>query len=126
MGRVRAAVAGFWRKAYEDNLTGLASMVAYNLLLSIFPLALVALFIAGRVLRSADVQESVLLDLEQLFPQAAGGCRSLRRRSGSWRWWPRSGSPPRSGAPWTRRSAGSTTGRAGAGCARSCSRSACS
>jgi YihY family inner membrane protein len=46
-------------------------MVAYNLLLSIFPVALVALFIAGRILRSGDVQESVLLDLEQLFPSAA-------------------------------------------------------
>ena len=52
MGRLRAAVASFWGKAYEDNLTGLSSMVAYNLLLSIFPLALVALFIAGRILRS--------------------------------------------------------------------------
>ena len=71
MGRARLAVVAFWRKAYEDNLTGLASMVAYNLLLSIFPLALVALFIAGRVLRSPDVQDSVLLDLEQLFPSAA-------------------------------------------------------
>jgi YihY family inner membrane protein len=71
MGRVRAAIASFWRKAYEDNLTGLAAMVAYNLLLSIFPLALVALFIAGRILRSPEVQQSVLLDLEQLFPSAA-------------------------------------------------------
>jgi membrane protein len=71
MGRVRAAVASFWTKAYEDNLTGLASMVAYNLLLSIFPVALVALFIAGRILRSEEVQASVLLDLEQLFPTAA-------------------------------------------------------
>ena len=71
MGRVRLAVAAFWRKAYEDNLTGLASMVAYNLLLSIFPLALVALFIAGRVLRSPEVQASVLLDLQQVFPTAA-------------------------------------------------------
>ena len=43
----------FWRKAYEDGLTGLAAMVAYNLLLSIFPLALIALFVAGRVLRIA-------------------------------------------------------------------------
>ncbi len=71
MGRARAAVVHFWRKAYEDNLTGLASMVAYNLLLSIFPLALVALWIAGRVLRSAELQHSVLLDLQQLFPSAA-------------------------------------------------------
>ena len=48
----------FWRKAYEDNLTGLASMVAYNLLLSIFSFVLVALFVAGRVLRSSELQDS--------------------------------------------------------------------
>src|SRR3954467_11607261 len=71
MGRARAAVTDFWRKAYEDNLTGLAAMVAYTLLLSIFPLALVALWIAGRVLRSNELQHSVLLDLQQLFPSAA-------------------------------------------------------
>jgi membrane protein len=71
MGRARAAVASFWRKAYEDNLTGLAAMVAYNLLLSIFPLALVALWIAGRILRSHELQDSVLLDLQQVFPSAA-------------------------------------------------------
>jgi YihY family inner membrane protein len=71
MGRARAALGTFWRKAYEDNLTGLASMVAYNLLLSIFPVALVALFVAGRVLRSEDLQASVLADLKQLFPTAA-------------------------------------------------------
>ena len=71
MGRARAAVASFWRKAYEDNLTGLAAMVAYNLLLSIFPLALVALWIAGRVVRSHELQDSVLLDLQRVFPSAA-------------------------------------------------------
>jgi YihY family inner membrane protein len=61
----------FWRKAYEDNLTGLAAMVAYNLLLSIFPLALVALFVAGRVLSSEELQTSVLEDLKRIFPSAA-------------------------------------------------------
>src|SRR5918911_3902161 len=71
MGRVRAAVTSFWRKAYEDNLTGLSAMVAYNLMLSIFPLALVALFVAGRILRSPDVQASVLEDLKRIFPSAA-------------------------------------------------------
>ena len=71
MVRARLAVTAFWRKAYEDNLTGLASMVAYNLLLSIFPLALVALFIASRVLSSPDIQASVLVDLQQIFPSAA-------------------------------------------------------
>src|SRR3954463_10985623 len=65
------AVVEFWRKAYEDNLTGMAGMVAYNLLLSLFPLALIALFIAGRVLSSEEVEASVVDDLEQLFPSAA-------------------------------------------------------
>src|ERR671929_1724269 len=71
VGRVGRAVARFWRKAYEDNVTGLAGMVAYNLLLSIFPLALVALFVAGRVLRSSEGELSVLNDLKRVFPTAA-------------------------------------------------------
>ncbi len=58
----------FYWKAYEDNLTGLAGMVAYNLLLSVFPLALLALFIAGRVLQSPELEQSILEDLRGLFP----------------------------------------------------------
>jgi YihY family inner membrane protein len=69
--RAGQAVVRFWRKAYEDNLTGLSAMVAYNLLLSIFPLALLALFVASRVLRSADLQAEVLVDLQRIFPTAA-------------------------------------------------------
>jgi len=65
----RAAKDFYW-KAYEDNITGLSGMVAYNLLLSVFPLALLALFIAGRVLESGDLEQSVLQDLRQLFPTA--------------------------------------------------------
>jgi membrane protein len=64
-------VARFYRKAYEDNLTGLAGMVAYNLLLSVLPLALIALFVGGRILQSGHFQESVLEDLQQIFPSAA-------------------------------------------------------
>ena len=64
------ATKDFYRKAYEDNLTGLSGMVAYNLLLSVFPLALLALFIAGRVLESGDLEQSVLQDLRGLFPNA--------------------------------------------------------
>ncbi|MEA2271352.1 MAG: rane protein [Solirubrobacteraceae bacterium] len=71
MRRLRFYVSLFWRKAYQDNLTGLAGMVAYNLLLSLLPLALLALFIAGRALQSPDLQHSVLDDLHHLFPQAA-------------------------------------------------------
>ena len=64
------AFKDFWVKAYQDNVTGLAGMVAYNLLLSVFPLALLALFIAGRVLESPNLEASVLSDLQQLFPNA--------------------------------------------------------
>jgi membrane protein len=54
-----------------DNLTGLASMVAYNLMLAIFPLALLALFVAGRILRSPEVADSVIQDARTIFPTAA-------------------------------------------------------
>jgi membrane protein len=67
----RGAAVAFWRKAYQDNLTGLASMVAYQLILSIFPLALIALFVAGRVLRSPEVADSVINDARTIFPTAA-------------------------------------------------------
>ena len=45
--RMLRALARFWRKAYEDNLTGMAAMVAYNLMLSVFPLALVGVVRRG-------------------------------------------------------------------------------
>jgi YihY family inner membrane protein len=71
--RPRRWLRVFYWKAYEDNLTGLSAMVAYNLLLSLFPLALLALFIAGRVLQSGDLEKSVLSDLQSVFPSAAEG-----------------------------------------------------
>ena len=43
-------------------------MVAYNLVLALFPFALLVLFIFGQVLQSPDVEASVLLDLQRLFP----------------------------------------------------------
>jgi YihY family inner membrane protein len=61
----------FYRKAYEDNITGLSGMVAYNLLLSVLPLALLALFIGGQVLSSPDFERSVLGDLQRIFPSTA-------------------------------------------------------
>lgn len=71
--RARAwrGVKAFYWKAYEDNLTGLAGMVAYNMLLSVFPLALLALFVAGRVIESRELEEAVLSDLKELFPSTA-------------------------------------------------------
>ena len=53
------------------NLTGLSGMVAYTMLLSLLPLALLALFIAGRVLQSHELEHSVVTDLQRLFPNAA-------------------------------------------------------
>jgi YihY family inner membrane protein len=70
MRSIGSGLKQFWEKAYGDNLTGLAGMVAYNLLLSIFPVALIALFIAGQILSSSDLERSVLLDLQDLFPSA--------------------------------------------------------
>ena len=69
--RAWAGIKHFYTKAYEDNLTGLSGMVAYNLLLSVFPLAVLALFLAGRLLESTDLEQSILQDLQQLFPSAA-------------------------------------------------------
>jgi membrane protein len=66
--RVRWALHAFWDRAYKENITGLAGMVAYNLFLALFPFALLVLFIFGRVIQSADVEHSVLLDLKHLFP----------------------------------------------------------
>lgn len=65
------AVRRFWRIAYGANITGMASMIAYNMLLGIIPVALLGLFIAGQVLSSHAVQHSVLTDLQEVFPGTA-------------------------------------------------------
>ena len=83
-------------KAYE-GITGLSGMVAYNLLLSIFPLALLALFVFGRVLESPDLGGDALQDLREVFPSAPqttlestldGVTAPRPRRSGWSRSWP--------------------------------------
>jgi membrane protein len=60
----------FWERAYRENITGLAAMVAYNLALALFPFALLLLFIFGQVIDNADVRESVIRDLQGIFPAA--------------------------------------------------------
>lgn len=60
----------FWERAYRENITGLAAMVAFNLALAVFPFVLLLLFIFGQVLESTDVQEAVRDDLSGLFPAA--------------------------------------------------------
>jgi YihY family inner membrane protein len=59
---------GFWQRAYRENVTGLSAMVAYNLMLAVFPFSLLVLFFFGQVLRIHGVEASVLDDLQRLFP----------------------------------------------------------
>jgi membrane protein len=68
--RVRAAVGRFFRIAMGANVTGLSSMVAYSMLLTVVPVALLGLFVAGQVLKSGSVEHSVLRDLSEIFPGA--------------------------------------------------------
>jgi membrane protein len=58
----------FWQRAYQENVTGLSAMVAYNLMLAVFPFALLVLFVFGQVLKIGGVESSVLADLQRLFP----------------------------------------------------------
>jgi membrane protein len=60
----------FWERAYRENITGLAAMVAYNLALALFPFALLLLFVFGRVIENPDIEASVLRDLQSIFPAA--------------------------------------------------------
>jgi membrane protein len=60
----------FWERAYRENITGLAAMVAYNLALALFPFVLLVLFIFGQVIDNSEVRESVIRDLQSIFPAA--------------------------------------------------------
>lgn len=64
----RPWLRAFWQRAYRENVTGLSAMVAYNLMLAVFPFALLVLFVFGQVLKIGGVEESVLADLQRLFP----------------------------------------------------------
>jgi membrane protein len=63
----------FWNRAYKENITGLSGMVAYNLMLAVFPFALLVLFIFGKVVNSPNVEHSVILDIQRLFPNIEQG-----------------------------------------------------
>ena len=66
--KTRHWLSAFWQRAYTENVTGLAAMVAYNLMLAVFPFTLLVLFIGGQVLKIHGVETSVLTDLQRLFP----------------------------------------------------------
>jgi len=63
----------FWNRAYKENITGLSGMVAYNLMLAVFPFALLVLFIFGQLVNSANIEHSVVLDIQRLFPNIEQG-----------------------------------------------------
>jgi len=69
----RPWIKAFWQRAYHENVTGLAAMVAYNLMLAVFPFALLVLFVFGQVLRIKGVESGVLNDLQRLFPNVEQG-----------------------------------------------------
>jgi membrane protein len=69
----RPWVRAFWNRAYKENVTGLAGMVAYNLMLAVFPFALLVLFIFGQVVDRPDIEHSVVLDIQRLFPNIEQG-----------------------------------------------------
>ena len=70
MRQTRPWLRAFWNRAYRENVTGLSAMVAYNLMLAVFPFALLVLFVFGQVLKIGGVEASVLDDLQRLFPNA--------------------------------------------------------
>jgi YihY family inner membrane protein len=70
MRNPRPWLRAFWQRAYKENVTGLSAMVAYNLLLAVFPFALLVLFVFGQVLKIQGVEAGVLDDLQRLFPNA--------------------------------------------------------
>src|SRR6201995_4062691 len=71
--RTRPWLGAFWRRACSENVTGMAAMVAYNLMLAVFPFTLLVLFIGGQVLKIHGVETSVLTDLQRLFPNTESG-----------------------------------------------------
>jgi membrane protein len=68
IGRTGPWLRAFWHRAYRENITGLSAMVAYNLMLAVFPFALLVLFVFGQVLKIGGVEAGVLDDLQRLFP----------------------------------------------------------
>ncbi len=73
---IRPWLQAFWNRAYRENVTGLSAMVAYNLMLAVFPFALLVLFVFGQVLKIGGVEAGVVDDLQRLFPNVEQGTLS--------------------------------------------------
>ncbi len=50
----------------------MAAMVAFNLALALFPFALLILFVFGKVIESGNVEQTVINDLQGIFPAVEG------------------------------------------------------
>jgi membrane protein len=72
-GWISVWLRAFWNRAYKENITGLSGMVAYNLMLAVFPFALLVLFIFGQLVDSPEIEESVIIDIQRLFPNIEQG-----------------------------------------------------
>jgi len=70
--QARGWLAAFWHRAYVENITGMAAMVAYNLALALFPFALLVLFIFGQIVGTGDLEDTVITDLQGIFPAVEG------------------------------------------------------
>lgn len=69
-GARRKAAAALSRLS-DDNVTGLSAMVAYNLAISVVPFAVLALWIAGRLIGSHAFEDAIARDLSAIFPGPA-------------------------------------------------------
>jgi membrane protein len=65
----------------DDECALRAAALSYHVLLSIFPLLLFILFIAGRVIQSGDTEHVLLAYVQGAFPQLAAQVTDLIRRT---------------------------------------------
>lgn len=65
----------------EDECGLRSAALSYHVLLSIFPLLLFILFIAGRVIQSGNTQQVLLTYVQRAFPQLAAQVTDLIRRT---------------------------------------------
>lgn len=76
----------FWTRAWRENITGLSGMVAYNLMLAVFPFVFLVLFVFSQVVQIDGVERGIIADLQRLFPSAEQGTlndviRAIRNNS---------------------------------------------
>ena len=81
--RLRTCLRAFWIRAYREGITGPAGMVAYNLMLALFPFALLVLFIFGQVLQSPTIEAQRARRPAAPLPRRRAGHAAERARPAS-------------------------------------------